>query len=73
MDDKFNNLFNLMEQKADKAEVESLERRVTEKLNELIKNMIDRFADKREVNKKIGLLEKQVRISIIMIIVEIII
>ena len=36
MDEKFNNLHNLIDQKADKAEVESLERRVTEKLNELI-------------------------------------
>ena len=36
MDEKFNNLLNLIDQKADKAEVESLERRVTEKLNELI-------------------------------------
>jgi hypothetical protein len=35
--------------------------------------MIDRFADKREITKKIALIEKQVRININMIIVEIII
>lgn len=40
--------------------MESLERRVTEKLNELIKNMIDRFADKRDVAKRLNLIEKQV-------------
>jgi hypothetical protein len=58
MDEKFNQLLKMIEQKADKAEVENLERRVTEKLNELIKNMIDRFADKREVNKRLSLIEK---------------
>jgi hypothetical protein len=58
MDEKFNQLLKMIEQKADKAEVENLERRVTEKLNELIKNMIERFADKREVNKRLSLIEK---------------
>ena len=37
-----------------------MERRVTDKLNELIKSMIDRFADKREVTKKFAFIEKQV-------------
>jgi hypothetical protein len=58
MDEKFNQLLKMIEQKADKAEVENLERRVTEKLNELIKNMIERFADKREINKRLSLIEK---------------
>jgi len=58
MDEKFNQLLKMIEQKADKAEVENLERRVTEKLNELIKDMIERFADKREVNKRLSLIEK---------------
>ena len=58
MDEKFNQLLKMIEQKADKAEVENLERRVTEKLNELIKNMIERFADKREVNKRLSQIEK---------------
>jgi uncharacterized protein YpmS len=43
--------------------VENLERRVTDKLNELIKSMIDRFADKREIAKRFALVEKQVTLT----------
>jgi hypothetical protein len=60
IDDRINQLLKMIDKKADRADVEDLERRVTDKLNELIKNMIDRFADKREVAKRFALIDKQV-------------
>ena len=64
VDDKHNMLMKMIEEKAEKSDVEDLERRVTDKLNELIKSMIDRFADKRVVAKRLGLIEKQVRVTL---------
>lgn len=61
-DDKFQQLLKLIEKRAIKEDVENLERRIQDQLNELIKGLIDRFADKKEVAKKIAHIEKQVRI-----------
>ena len=67
VDDKHNMLMKMIEEKAERSDVEDLERRVTDKLNELIKSMIERFADKREVAKRLALIDKQVRLTFLII------
>jgi molecular chaperone GrpE (heat shock protein) len=59
-DDKFNQLIKLIEKRAIKEDVENLERRFQDQINDIIKNFIDRFADKKEMAKKLAAIEKQV-------------
>jgi len=49
-----------METKADKTELHELEDRINEKLNELIKQLMAKFADKAETKKKFLQIEKNV-------------
>jgi len=60
-DDRFNQMMKLIEKKADKEDLDALERRLMEKLNDLIRGMIDRFADKKDTNKRLSALEKQIK------------
>jgi hypothetical protein len=59
-DDRFNQLLKLIEKRAIKEDVENLERRFQDQLNDLTKSFIERFADKKDVAKKIAAIEKQV-------------
>lgn len=60
LEDRFNQLLQLIDKKADRTELDSLEKRIMDRLNELVKSLIDRFADKKDVFKRISSLEKQV-------------
>ena len=57
-DEKFNSLLKLIEKRAIKEDVDNLERRMQDQMNDLISNFIERFADKKEVAKKFSSLEK---------------
>lgn len=61
LDDRFNQLLQLIDKKADKTDLDNLERRFVERLNDLIKNFIDRFADKKDVYKRLTTIEKQIK------------
>ncbi len=66
-EDRFNQLLAMIDKKADKVDLEGLERRMHERLNDLIKNFIDRFADKKDTHKRLSSLEKQVTILAVLI------
>ena len=61
LDDRFNQLLQLIDKKADKLDLENLERRFIDRLNDLIKNFIDRFADKKDVYKRLTQIDKQIK------------
>ena len=47
--------------KADKQDLLELEARIMDKLNEIIKNLLNQFADKNETKKRLNNLEKNVK------------
>jgi hypothetical protein len=63
MDDKFSNVYNLLDLKADKADLDLLERRLTD----FIRSFLDRFADKKDVAKKLAQLESKINALLEMI------
>jgi hypothetical protein len=56
MDERFGQVFKALDGKADKSELELLERRLTD----FIRSLLDRFADKKDTNKKIAQLESKI-------------
>ncbi len=66
-DDNGNTIKSIVEQlmrKADKEEMLALEAKLLEKLNEMLQKLLGMFADKKDTNKRLSHLEKNVRISI---------
>ena len=57
-DEKFNQLLKLIEKRAIKEDVDNLERRMQDQMNDMIQSFIERFADKKELAKKISSIEK---------------
>lgn len=49
-----------LNKKADRQELDELEARIMDKLNEILKTIFAQFADKKETNKRLSNLEKQV-------------
>ncbi|CDW80316.1 UNKNOWN [Stylonychia lemnae] len=63
-DDNDNNIKNIFEQllnKADKDELQKLENRIMEKLNEMLQKFLGMFADKKDTVKRLTNLEKNVK------------
>jgi hypothetical protein len=56
MDERFTQVGKALDTKADKSELDLLERRLTD----LIRSLLERFADKNDTNKKLSQLEKKV-------------
>lgn len=61
MDDRFDHFLGLLDKKADKIDLENLEKRFNERLNDIIRNFIDRFADKKDTMKRLSNIEKQIK------------
>jgi hypothetical protein len=61
MDDRFGHMLNLIDKKADKVDLENLEKRLTDRINDIIRSFIDRFADKKDTNKRLSTIEKQIK------------
>jgi DNA mismatch repair ATPase MutS len=59
-DDRLGQLLSLIDKKADRVELDSLEKRINDHINELIKSLLDKFTDKKDFFKRIASLEKQV-------------
>ena len=53
-------MLSLLDKKADRADLDALEKRILDRLNEILRGLIDRFADKKETNKRLTNIEKQV-------------
>ena len=51
----------LIEKRAIKEDVDNLERRLQDQIQEILHGLIDRFADKKETAKKIAFIEKQLK------------
>lgn len=69
-DDNGNTLKSILEQlmrKADKEELIALEARLLEKLNEMLQKLLNMFADKKDTNKRLTHLEKNVSIPTLFI------
>jgi hypothetical protein len=63
MDDKFAHVYNLLDLKADKADLDLLERRLTD----FIRSFLDRFADKMVVEKKLAQMDYKINALLEMI------
>jgi len=63
MDDKFAHVYNLLDLKADKADLDLLERRLTD----FIRSFLDRFADKKDVAKKLAQMDSKINALLEMI------
>ena len=61
MDDRFSQFMGLLDKKADKVDLESLEKKLNERLNDIIRSFIDRFADKKDTLKRLSNIEKQIK------------
>lgn len=61
-DDKLNTVLQYMDKKADKGDLEQLDKMIVDKLNDVIKNIIERFADKKDTHKRLSALEKQIKV-----------
>jgi hypothetical protein len=57
----FKYLHDSLNLKADKQELMELEARLMDKLNEIIKNLLNQFADKADTKKRLTNLEKNVK------------
>ena len=60
-DDKLNTILQYLDKKADKGDLEQLDKMIVDKLNDVIKNIIERFADKKDTHKRLSALEKQMK------------
>lgn len=58
VDDNHNYVLSLLDKKADKADLENLERKLNGRLDDLIRNFIERFADKKDTLKRLLAIEK---------------
>jgi len=58
VDDNHNYVLSLIDKKADKADLENLERKLNGRLDDLIRNFIERFADKKDTLKRLLAIEK---------------
>ncbi len=67
----FKLIMDILPKKADKEDLQMLEARIVDKLNDLIKQMYMQFADKAETKKKFTSLEKNVNTLIIILIITI--
>ena len=63
MDDKFNQVYKMLDLKADKSELDLLERRLTD----FIRSFMDRFADKKDVAKKLAQMDAKINALLEMI------
>lgn len=63
MDDKFSHVYKLLDLKADKADLDLLERRLTD----FIRSFLDRFADKKDVTKKLAQMDSKINALLEMI------
>lgn len=63
MDEKFNQVYKMLDLKADKGELDLLERRLTD----FIRSLLDRFADKKDIAKKLAQMEAKINALLEMI------
>jgi hypothetical protein len=61
MDERFGQFLGFLDKKADKVDLDNLEKRLNERLNDIIRSFIDRFADKKDTNKRLSNIEKQIK------------
>jgi hypothetical protein len=61
VNDNYSYLISLIEKKAEKGDLENIERKLNSRLDDLIRNFIDRFADKKDTLKRLLAIEKQVK------------
>ena len=59
--EKINNILEQLSRKADKQDLHLLEAKLLEKLNEMLQKFLGMFADKKDTNKRLNNLEKNVR------------
>ena len=58
--EKFQNMQDQVNRKADKQDLHLLEAKLLEKLNEMLQKFLGMFADKKDTNKRLSHLEKNV-------------
>jgi hypothetical protein len=63
MDDKFQHVYKMLDLKADKADMDLMERRLTD----FIRSFLDRFADKKDVAKKLAQIDSKINALLEMI------
>jgi hypothetical protein len=61
LDERFGQLVSALDKKADKIDLENMEKRLNERLNDIIRSFIDRYADKKEMLKRLANIEKQIK------------
>jgi biotin-(acetyl-CoA carboxylase) ligase len=62
--EKIQSILDQLSRKAEKQDLHLLEAKLLEKLNEMLQKFLGMFADKKDTNKRLSHLEKNVRKSI---------